>query len=403
MYRSSYYEPWEIVRLTHHSKVSVIKLAEKFEGIIDDNLKGFRQTTLSNYYPNQIAKIYGFPKPTGNTVIGIIGLSGTVDTHEIMRYWTTYCKIPATQCPKIVIVSGDRTSIDPNVVGFNRENTMDIEIVGGCCANDKHTVTIVLYHAENSIQGFYSAFQTAIYDNKYNPTVITCSWGVSEMVYTSLGVPGINQMKAFDTLFQKAVQKGINICCATGDLAASDGIMDGFPHVDFPSSSPNVISCGGTTLASPNGVYDLHTIETVWSFDTTYNTGTGAGLSSVFSKPAYQNTVLDSNTIKRGVCDISCNANPSTGYKILFADQLYLMGGTSCSAPVFASFLACCGMKKFANPILYANKPAFHTISSGSNGYYHADQTGKYSLCSGLGTPSSELANVLISASTPHV
>jgi kumamolisin len=202
-------------------------------------------------------------------------------------------------------------------------------------------------------------------------------------------------MKAFDLLFQKAVKKGINICCASGDCAASDGVNDGHPHVDFPASSPNVVSCGGTTLTCPTGSYDIRTIETVWSFDSSQNTGTGAGYSTVFSKPTYQNNVIDSSISKRAICDISSNSNPATGYKILFDGDMYIMGGTSCSSPAIASFIALTGIKKFINPIIYYNQSSFHKITSGSNGFYSSNVSGEYSVCSGLGTPSSNLAQVL--------
>lgn len=422
MYGLLYYEPWKVVRLVHHSKINLayeLKNKKKMQKLnnnsskIGDSLDTItmedlckcddseddlnNQTSSVSYYPNQITKIYGFPKPIGNITIGVIGLSGTIDTTEITKYWLNYCKIPQVNHPRIVIIATDKTTLDPNIIGYEQENTMDVELIGGCCANDKYTVTIILYHAENTIQGFYTAFNYAIYDTVYKPTVISCSWGISELIYTNLGVPGINQIKAFDNLFQKATQKGINICCASGDYAASDGINDGLPHVDFPASSPNVVSCGGTKLFSPNGVYDMKTLETVWSYDVTYNIGTGAGISSIFTKPDYQSTVLHNST-KRGVCDLSSNSDPETGYKILFGGQLHIIGGTSCSAPIIASFIASCGINKFINPIIYNNQNAFHKISSGSNGYYSANSDGSYSVCSGLGSISPTLAQVLMTS-----
>ncbi len=387
IYGSYYYQPWNKVKFTHHSKINISHTSKQ-----QNSESG---TTSTSYFPTQITKIYGFPKPTKDIVIGVIGLVGVVNTTEIATYWSSYCGIPTNSLPKVVIIATDGTSINPNVVDYDLENTMDIELIGGCCANTSCKVTIILYHAENTVKGLYTAFNYAINDTVNNPIALSCSWGISEVMYTNSGLAGINQMKAFDTLFQKAVQKGINICCASGDYAAGDGINDGFPHVDFPASSPNIVSCGGTTLFAPDFIYDIKTVETVWSFDVNYNTGTGAGTSAVFTKPTYQNNVLTQTVTKRGVCDISSNSDPNTGYKILFNGQIYIMGGTSCSAPVIASFIALCGIKKFINPLIYNNPGVFNKISSGSNGYYSADSTGKYSLCSGLGSPSSLLAQLL--------
>lgn len=398
MYSIFYYDGWKTPKLNHHSKI----LDHLFIGKICADLKqtskesnGGNQIFGLSYYPNQITKIYGFPAPVANIVVGVIGLSGVIDPAEISRYWQSYCGIPVKNHPKIIVIPADKTSIDPKVVGYDQENTTDVELMGGCCANDKFGVTIVLYHAENTIQGFYSAFQYAISDNVYNPSVISCSWGISETLYTSYGTSGINQMKAFDNLFAKAVQKGINICCSSGDFAASDGVNDGFPHVDFPASSPNVVSCGGTTLSAPNYIYDLKTTETLWSFNVSNNMGTGAGISTVFDKPDYQKLVLDATVTKRGICDISSNSDPNTGYKILYGGKLVITGGTSCASPVIGAFIACSSPRKFINPIIYRNPQAFHKITSGSNGYYSSDPLGNYSLCSGMGSPSASLAVVL--------
>jgi len=356
----------------------------------------------NHYYPTQIAKIYNFPTPSTQTiVVGVIALAGTVDPINIQQYWLTNCGIPQQNLPKIIIVSTDGKSISPVVVGYEQENTLDVELIGGCCASTNinviSNVTIVVYHAENTIQGFYKAFQYAINDTVYKPRVISCSWGIPEINYTVYGTSGIQTMNAFNALFESAVNKGINICCATGDNAASDGVNDGRPHVDFPASSPNVVACGGTTLICPDGVYSSSTTnETVWSFDVLDNDGTGGGVSNVFGKPSYQTGIVSNNFQNRCIPDIVANSDPTTGFYMKFNGKIYVIGGTSCAAPVIAAFIALCKINKFINPIIYKNPNVFHKISVGTNGIYSASILEQYTPCTGLGSINGNLLAPLL-------
>lgn len=73
-------------------------------------------------------------------------------------------------------------------------------------------------------------------------------------------------MQAMNSVLQKCVQNNINVFVSSGDNGSSDSINDGLAHVDFPGSSPWVISCGGTTLQA-NLQTNPPTIisETVWN------------------------------------------------------------------------------------------------------------------------------------------
>lgn len=392
--------------LINHSKIKHIPVPDDMKDDVVDNLSDTSGQNVSNrksngqqltpfdtysdtvisYYPNQVSKIYGFGAPVGAVTIGIIGLSGTIDPDDIKSFWLNNCKIPSTSHPTIVIVNTDGTTLDATVIDYEVENSLDVEIAGACCASA--STTIVLYHAQNTFQGFYSAFQYAINDTIYKPSIISCSWGIPEPYLIALGLQGTQTMVAFDRLFQTAVNKNISICCATGDNAASDGIGDGIPHVDFPASSPNVVACGGTSLYCPTGTYSNNiTSETVWSFDPFSNNGTGGGVSEVFSKPTYQSKTVSTTITKRAIPDISANADPTTGFRIKFKGQYLIAGGTSCAAPLISAYIATTGIKKFMNPVFYKVPISnYNKIMSGSNGVYKASTNGTYSMCVGLGT-----------------
>jgi kumamolisin len=168
-------------------------------------------------------------------------------------------------------------------------------------------------------------------------------------------------LNAYNVVFQSAVKKGITICVASGDNGYKDNGKS--ISVDFPASSPNVVSVGGTSLYSNNGIYIN---ENAWN-------GSGGGYSKIFKKPNYQNVnnkiLLNSNF--RCVPDICSNADPNTGYIIYINNNFYIIGGTSSSAPMIAGSLGRLNYNKFLNNSLYnyIGSKFFHDIISGTNGY----------------------------------
>ena len=89
-----------------------------------------------------------------------------------------------------------------------------------------------------------------------------------------------------------------------------DSVGDGLAHVDFPASSPYVLSCGGTKLSVDNNGKIIS--EVVWHESN--NSATGGGVSEVFPKPAYQNNAMIPTSVNsgfkgRGVPDIAAVAD----------------------------------------------------------------------------------------------
>ena len=329
---------------------------------------------------SELASIYGFPSPTtNNVVIGVIsfggGLYGSVDANgvltngDVQSYWN-YLGIQAGDMPTVVIKAINGATNNPSATdGSTDENTLDVETIGGCCPTSK--LTIILYIAPNTLSSFASVFNYAlntpvtVNGTPVLPSILSVSWGAPEAYYSNLS--------AIDSLFGTAVLRGINICVATGDNGSSDGLRGN--NVDFPSSSPNVIAVGGTSLVSSTTTYGAGTTETAWSSG-------GGGVSAYFSKPAYQSSLSGT---RRCTPDIASDADPNTGVVFYVNGNYVVYGGTSVSAPTFAGFLACINAQTFANPRMYAaNSNCFRDIRIGSNGAYSA-KVG-YDDCTGLGS-----------------
>lgn len=350
----------------------------------------FVPTVPVGFIPNKLSTLYGFP-PASNieeaTTIGVIALGGTINIQEIKTYWLEVCGVPPASQANIVIVSADQTNTSPQLIGYEIENTIDVEIIG--CVVPNPLLTIVLYHAEATLVGTYKAYNAAIYDTTYKPRVISTSWGIPEEFL------GHTIVTIFDGMFSYAVSKGINIVAASGDFASSDGIFDSGAHVDFPSSSPNVIAIGGTTLYVND---DFTYSETAWSFNMSFNQGGGGGYSVYFERPDFQTGFHDSQF--NAVPALALNSNPSTGIRVTFKGANYVFGGTSIAAPLFGAYLILNNVNTFVLPILYENPQAFKPIKTGTNGYYTIGlNTGifdTYNVVCGLGSINGNFMNGII-------
>lgn len=300
--------------------------------------------------------------------------TGILTGGDVQAFWLSQ-GIALTQQPTVRVVFLDGATSVNATNDFNStvENTIDVETIGVVCPLP--ALTIVLFIAPNTMTGFYNAFNAGI---TAGVTVISCSWGGPERYLPSSGVLAIN------TLFQRAAAANVNIFCASGDNGSSDGVSGGGVNVDFPASSPYVVSCGGTRLVSPLPSSYLNARETAW-------TSGGGGMSAMFPRPGYQQQ-LGLSITGRGVPDVSLDADPATGVYYLINGTTYTVGGTSIVAPAVAGCLG--GRVRpsyFLNTKLYgcaSNNSiyvaCFHDVQSGSNGAYSAGT--KYDMCTGWGS-----------------
>lgn len=311
--------------------------------------------------------MYNFPVAdgTGQTV-GIIELGGGYSSSDLNTYGNKLGLPPIN----ITAVSVDGAVNNPSdTSGANDEVMLDIEVI--------YTVVpkahIRVYFAPNTDQGFIDAIKLAIVDKC---DVISISWGGSEKEWS---LSTINSMNA---IFQQAANAGISVLAAAGDSGADDDSGDSLKDidVDFPGSSLLVTCCGGTQITSKG--------EVVWNNLSKGDGATGGGMSSLFTRPAWQ-TRDHIDKVNRSVPDITGNASPLSGYSIIVDGQWEVIGGTSAVAPLYAGLVARLNQLLgknigYLNPILYTiNQRSFFDVISGNNGYWTANSN--YDLASGLG------------------
>jgi kumamolisin len=335
----------------------------------------------TSYDPNEVAQIYDYPAGDGTgQCIGLIELGGGFQLDDISTYFSGLNITP----PQVISVSVDGGTNSPTTAdSADGEVMLDIEVSGSIAPAAK----IVVYFAPNTDQGFLDAVTTAVHDTTNQPSVISISWGSAESTWTA------QAMTNFDEAFQAAGAVGVTVCIAAGDSGSSDGVSDGQNHVDFPSSDPFVLGCGGTTLqASNNQILS----EVVWN-DGSNGGATGGGVSDVFPLPTWQDGFgVPAPTVQaggRGVPDVSGDADPDTGYNIRVDGENTVVGGTSAVAPLWAGLVARINQQMgkpigFLNPLIYVQTveaSGFHDVTKGNNGAFSATQG--WDACTGLGSP----------------
>jgi subtilase family serine protease len=208
-------------------------------------------------------------------------------------------------------------------------------------------------------------------------SVVTMSWSGNEGLYYS---------PAYDSIL---TAPGITFVAASGDSGYSGGVQ-------YPASSPYVLSVGGTTLQLDSSGNYL--FESPWF-------GTSGGISPIESEPSYQFSVQ--STGGRTVPDVAFIGNPDTGVEVYSMDPYSGQGswmsvaGTSLGAQAWGALIAVADQGR-----ALAGKPALSSIET-LNALYSLPSSdfhtvaGGYSTQTGLGTPNgSALINDLV-ASNP--
>lgn len=177
-----------------------------------------------------MAKLYNFPNGDGTgQIVGIIQLGGGFTTADLNAY---LAKLGLTGIkPNVTAVSvGGATNNPSDPSGASVEVILDVEIIMSLVPK----ADIRVYFAPNTTQGFYNAIAMAVSQCK----TVSISWGSEESSYLK------TDLDSYNALFKTATSNGVTIFAAAGDNGSSDGGVG--INVDFPGSSPFVVSCGGT-------------------------------------------------------------------------------------------------------------------------------------------------------------
>jgi subtilase family serine protease len=304
--------------------------------------------------PSQIIGAYDLNSATGGagTTIAIVDAYDDPTVANDLVTFSSYFGLPAANFVEHKMAT--TISVDS---GWALEISLDVQWAHAIAPQAK----ILLVEAKsNSLTDLLSAVS---YATSYTGVkAVSMSWGGSEF----------STETSYDSYFSTA---GITFFASSGDNGAG---------VIWPSSSPNVVGVGGTTLnLDSNGAV---TSETAWS-------GSGGGVSAYETKPAYQTTYGLTYT-RRAIPDVSYDADPNTGVLVYDSTPYqgssgwWVVGGTSAGAPQWAAIqalgLSTSNNNFYQDAASSAYASYFRDITSGSNGY--SAGTG-YDLVTGLGSP----------------
>lgn len=387
---------------------------------------------IHGYTGADFAKLYNFPKDFDGSgeCIGILALEGGYHKDEMEAYFRDNNISPM---PEIIDVPVNATN-NPGEKGgqslADLEVCLDIQVAASAAPGAK----IVVYFVQANDASLLFGIKRAVTDRINRPSVISISLGNYEKHYSS------ELINEYNDTFRLAVRLGITILCSAGNYGATNynksskfkGLspMLGL-NVQFPASSPFVLSVGGTTIeVNDNKIVS----EKVWNGEALFidpwnptafpmplgNMATGGGFSTIFEiSPLLSERThgkhADSWPNFRGIPDVCAAADPmKNGYYVYCDGAKLITGGTSAATPLWAALCVrlfqALGKRFFMTPVLYkmssleANDEneklrleGLNRVTEGDNIVsntlgqmgYKAHQDG-WSPCTGLGSPNGE-------------
>jgi subtilase family serine protease len=328
--------------------------------ILPDRAGNFAAAAPYGLSPATIKAVYGFstdPAAGVGTTIAIVDAYDSPTAENDLNVFSAEYGLPACTTANGCFSKVDQTggSRYPRTdAGWALEISLDVQWAHAIAPGAR----ILLVEAKtNSFANLLAAEDYA----KTHAQYVSNSWGASEFSSES----------AYDFHFAQA---GVSFFVSSGDA--------GLP-ADYPSSSPNVISVGGTTLHfDANGAF---TGETGWSSG-------GGGCSVYETATAAQSSFgeyLQANCGgQRATPDVSLDADPASGVSVYDSTRYqgqkgwWQVGGTSASAPMWAGRSAVAGIT-VDSAAVYSSTITYRDITSGNNG---ASCLVGYDLCSGRGS-----------------
>jgi subtilase family serine protease len=283
---------------------------------------------------------------------------------------------------------------------WSGEATLDIEWAYSI-APEAHLILLAVPPAETEgVQGFPNLFKAISGEIGKTPpgTLFSMSFAVTEQTF---GGAAAAQTAKFDQVFKKGLARHDNFFGATGDFGSynsakqhKEGTSYPFPTVEYPATSPYVVSVGGTQLQdgwtwnpSSNDAFtssgdfnpdywawnDGGNSQAVWN-ESWAPIGTGGGASVIYSRPSWQKGVDPGYGDHRLVPDTAWNAAVNGGVDVYITAYpafncgnttgcWTIFGGTSAATPQTAALVALANAARsaagkspigFLDPILYS-------------------------------------------------
>jgi subtilase family serine protease len=307
---------------------------------------------LSGLTPAQVTHAYGLDAITFGTVVGngsgeTIALVEAYNDPTVGSDLAVFDQRYNLPTPSLRVI--DQAGAVQNS-GWSLEEALDVEWAHAIAPGAN---ILVVEAKSQSRQALLSAVNIA--RNTPGVVAVSMSWGFSET----------RNEGSYNTAFQTpAGHTGIKFVAASGDTGAAGG-------VEWPSSSPDVLAVGGTSLSADSAGDYLY--EAAWG-------GSGGGYSRYSAEPSYQRAIQ--STGNRSTPDVAFVGDPNTGVQVyetapgMGQGYWQVVGGTSLGSPAWAAIVAIADQGRALEgkasldgpsqtlPALYAvSSTDFHTIA----------------------------------------
>jgi subtilase family serine protease len=349
------------------------------------------------YGPDQLRNAYGFQSlldngfdGTGTTIV-IIDAYGSDTIQSDLALFDGYFGLPAANLNIIQPDGPPSPTSAENLLGWKGETTLDVETAHAIAPG----ATIDLVEAKSNNDSDILSATEAVARGNYGD-VLSQSYGEAEACMSS------KLLHRQHAVFSRLAGNGTTLFASSGDTGAGLPTCDGqslMKAASTPATDPKVTAVGGTDLTAtaptfdsafheltPGGQYES---ETVWNDGV--GAAEGAGISSVYARPGFQNKVVSGH--KREIPDIAYSASahhvvlavmtldPGAQGALfgLPAGGTFFFGfsGTSCGSPQWSALAAIANEVAGhrlgdINPTLYAlgrssEASVYHDVTVGDN------------------------------------
>src|SRR4051794_32048622 len=283
-------------------------------------------SSVDGFTPSQIRKAYGFDQISfGNGSVAADGRGQTIAIVDAfndpniaadLAVFDAQFGLPAANLKVVNQTGGSR--LPATDAGWASEIALDVEWAHAIAP----AASILLVEANSALT---SDLMVAVDYARHAAGVstISMSWGGSEFFDFAGGGETESQLAYDKTFTTPAGHTGVTFLAAAGDSGQSSGVQ-------WPSSSPNVVAVGGTSLniSDSSGTY---LSEGPWRG---FRSGTSGGFSDVEPEPDYQQVAQQTGS--RSTPDVGYNADPNNGFAVydsVSGDGWTVVGGTSAGAP----------------------------------------------------------------------
>ena len=401
-----------------------------YELFVPKDLNGASVSPDTTYaeYPQSLACVYKVgtayagctPNNGTNVASGGWGAIALVDAYDDptaasdLAFFSSYMHLPAPNFRTVIANSSfgtlngmtascSGTPANANVPGWDVEESLDIEYAHAMAPSAE----IILVEACTASLGdlLYAEQVAGIEVAKAGGGDISNSWGGGEFA---------GEVGTVDDVFYRYHYSRISYFASAGDSGWG---------AQYPSSSPWVVSAGGTTInrdAAGNFVS-----ESCWGDGINAPSGHGSGGGvSAYEKWQSPPNILNgmgpwanfqyemAGATARQTPDMSFDADPASGAWVYDTDSggaWGIVGGTSLASPALAGIVNSANNRmgqtpsggglyqNHENELIYSQLYAisayphnFYDVKTGSNGAGHSAGTG-YDQCTGVGSPRGKL------------